>query len=113
WDLRDRAFERRHDMPKVRSRDVGPHAVPVGSRTEPESQLTDEQWLLIASLFPEKEPSPQGGRPPEPARLCVEGILWVLRTGARWKDLPKAFPSSSTCWRRHNEWTTAGIWQTA
>lgn len=84
-----------------------------GSRMEPEYELTDEQWQLIADLFPHPEPSPEGGRPPAPPRVCVEGILWILRTGARWKDLPKHFPSKSTCWRRLNEWTQAGIWEKA
>jgi transposase len=39
----------------------------------------------------------------------LEGILWVLRSGARWKDLPDCFPSPSTCWRRLNKWAEAGI----
>lgn len=85
----------------------------LGSRTELERQLTDEQWLLIANLFPNNPVSPDGGRPPINARECVEGILWILRTGARWKDLPKCFPSSSTCWRRLRDWTEAGVWAKA
>jgi transposase len=80
---------------------------------ELDRQLTDEQWQLIESLFPAKEPSPKGGRPPAPTRDCVEGILWILRTGARWKDLPRCFPSPTTCWRRFREWTEAGIWKEA
>lgn len=97
-------------MPCKRSRDSETLVVSAGSRTEPLSQLTDEQWLLIAPLFPKYEPSPLGGRPPADVRACVEGIIWVLRTGARWKDLPNGFPSPTTCWRRFHEWTTAGIW---
>ena len=46
---------------------------------EPEPQLTDEQWLLIADLFPDEPPSEKGGRDAL-SRECVEGILWVLRT---------------------------------
>ena len=84
-----------------------------GSRTEPEHELTDEQWLLIVDLFPHRPPSAKGGRPRLEPRCCVEGILWVLRTGARWKDLPERFPSPATCWRRHKAWTEAGIWQEA
>lgn len=71
-----------------------------GSRKEPQPQLTDEQWKLIADLFPDPAPSAQGGRPRRAARECVEGILWVLCSGARWKDLPSHFPSLPTCWRR-------------
>ena len=98
-------------MTAERSRSNEAHVVSAGSRMEPESQLNDEQWLLIADLFPEPARSPKGGRPPCPARPCVEGIIWVLTTGARWKDLPKRFPSPTTCWRRHDEWCRDGTWQ--
>jgi transposase len=100
-------------MPCKRSRDSETLEVSAGSRTEPPSQLTDEQWFLIANLFPKYQPSPLGGRPPAPVRACVEGVLWILRTGARWKDLPPGFPSPTTCWRRFHEWTAAGIWARA
>ena len=70
-----------------------------GSRMEPEQvgfrpQLDDEQWALIADLFLNPPPDPRGGRPRADARRCLEGILWVLRSGSRWKDLPRCFPSS-------------------
>ena len=86
---------------------------PAGSRMEPEPQLTDEQWSLIADLFPDELPSEKGGRPRRSSRECVEGILWVLRTGARWRDLPAHFPSPPTCWRRFRAWTEAGLWRLA
>ena len=84
-----------------------------GPGTEPVSQLTDEQWLLIEDLFRNPQPSPKGGRPLRGSRSCVEGVLWVLRTGARWKDLPRDFPSPATCWRRHRSWTESGVWEQA
>jgi len=80
-----------------------------GSRTEPKPQLSDEQWLLIKDLFPEPPVNAAVGRPRVAARECLEGILWVLRTGARWKDLPTFLPSPSTCWRRFKEWTEEGV----
>ncbi len=76
---------------------------------EPALQLSDEQWGLISDLFPTPAPGPQGGRPHADSRACFEGILWVLRTGARWKDLPRSFPSYVTCWRRFVAWTTTGL----
>src|SRR6185295_11100712 len=82
-------------------------------RTISNSQLSDAQWFLIADLFPEKEMTRVGGRPPIAARPCLEGILWVLRSGARWKDLPRDFPSYVTCWRRFHEWTHSGLWRCA
>lgn len=86
---------------------------PTGSTTEPEFELTDEQWNLIADLFVEPPVGPKGGRPRVASRPCVEGILWILRTGAPWKHLPKHFPSPPTCWRRLKMWTEAGIWEEA
>ena len=71
--------------------------------------LTDEQWERIAPHIPEHPPSPKGGRPREPDRDCLEGILWLLRTGARWQDIPVDLPSGSTCWRRLQEWAGLGV----
>ena len=89
----------------------------VGSRMEPafgmRPQLSDEQWALIVDLFPSPPPNPKGGRPRAATRECLEGILWVLRSGARWKDLPRSFPSYATCWRRFVEWSGDGIWEAA
>ena len=91
---------------------------PVSSRMEPElnilrPQLTVEQWLLISDFFLVPSPDPRGGRPRADSRRCLEGILWVLRSGARWKDLPRSFPSYVTCWRRFVEWSRAGLWDQA
>jgi transposase len=89
-----------------------------GSRMEPNAcpvppQLTDEQWSLISDLFPVPTPDPRGGRPRADVRQCLEGILWVLRSGARWKDLPRSLPSYVTCWRRFVEWSMSGLWERA
>lgn len=84
-----------------------------GSRTAPPPFLNDSQWLLIADLFPHPRISSAGGRPRVEPRACLEGILWVLHTGARWKDLPERYPSPTTCWRRLRDWTEAGIWLAA
>jgi transposase len=86
-----------------------------GSETEPVSSesdlLSDEHWSFISHLFPSPPPRPRGGRPPADTRQCLEGILWVLRTGARWKDLPRSFPSYVTCWRRFVAWSRSGLWE--
>jgi transposase len=89
-----------------------------GSKMEPNTysvtpQLTDEQWTLISDLFPIPKLDPRGGRPRADVRQCLEGILWVLRSGARWKDLPRSFPSYVTCWRRFVEWSMSGVWDRA
>ena len=82
-----------------------------GSRTAPKPFLIDSQWVLIKDLLRDPPKSKRGGRPRVAARACLEGILWILRTGARWQDLPERYPSPSTCWRRLQEWTAAGVWE--
>jgi len=72
--------------------------------------LTDEQWAKIAPLLPPPAPHPRGGRPRSPDRPVVEGLLWMLRSGARWQDLPDEYPSPSTCWRRLQDWEETGVW---
>ncbi len=75
-----------------------------------QSELTNAQWERLAPLLPEPKVSPKGGRRPIANRPVFEGILWVLRSGARWKDLPKRYPSPSTCWRRLQAWEEQGVW---
>jgi len=74
--------------------------------------LPPELWDRIKDLLPEpKSPSPEGGRPPVPNRIALEGILFVLRTGIPWEYLPSGFGCSGmTCWRRLRDWQAAGIW---
>ena len=71
--------------------------------------LTDEQWKKIEPLIPKPPPRLKGGRPRADDRLVFEGILWILKTGARWKDLPDKYPHPSTCWRRLKEWYEAEV----
>ena len=74
------------------------------------SELTDTQWENIAPLLPEPQASARGGPEPIPNRPVFEGILWILRSGARWQDLPERFPSPRTCWRRWRDWEEPGVW---
>ena len=62
--------------------------------------LTEAQWKKIAPLLPKPPKQRKGGRPWIENRRVLEGILWILRSGARWQDLPEKFPHPSTCWRR-------------
>jgi transposase len=75
--------------------------------------LDDELWVLIAPLFPPDPPRPKGGRPRVPPRVALTGILFVLRTGIPWEDLPQELGCGSgmTCWRRLRDWQAAGIWE--
>ena len=77
--------------------------------------MTDELWNTFVPLLPAHPPSPQGGRKRVPDRLCLNGILFVLREGLRWQSLPTelGWGSGSTCWRRFTEWTAADVWSQA
>ena len=69
--------------------------------------LTNEQWNAISDCFPANElesPGERGGRPWRPARDVLNGVLWVLRTGAPWKDMPDRYPPYQTCHRRFQAW---------
>ncbi len=77
-------------------------------------ELTDEQWRVVEPLFPTgKSGAGKQGRPRRGNREVLEGILWVLRTGARWKDLPAEFPPYQTCHRRFGEWVAGGVLESA
>jgi transposase len=74
--------------------------------------LPDGLWDEIEHLFPTREPSPEGGRPPADNRTVLTAILFVLKTGIGWEDLPLEVGCSyKTCKRRLVEWTELGIWQ--
>jgi transposase len=74
--------------------------------------LSDSQWTKIEPLLPKaKRKRSRRGRPRKDNRSVFLGILWVLRTGARWRDVPKEFGvSGSTCWKRLVQWEEQGIW---
>jgi len=75
--------------------------------------LTDELWELVGPLLPAAKPRPKGGRPPVPHRNALTGILFVLKTGIGWEDLPQEMGCGCgmTCWRRLQEWQDAGVWE--
>ena len=75
----------------------------------PKVEITDKQWTKIKPLLP--KPKRRTGRPRADDRRVLEGIIWVLRSGARWRDLPESYPSPSTCWRRLNQWEDEGVWE--
>lgn len=74
--------------------------------------LSDALWNTVKPLLPVHKPSPKGGAPRRDDRKCLEGILYVLRGGIAWRLVPKREfgVSGSTCWRRFDEWTQAGVW---
>ena len=75
--------------------------------------VSDELWAQIEPLLPAHEVSELGGRPRVPDRAALTGILFVLKTGIQWEDLPQEMHCGSgmTCWRRLREWQAAGVWE--
>ena len=73
-------------------------------------RLTDRQWSRLEPLLPRSPRGRKGGRPWIDNRAVLDGIFWVLKTGARWRDLPEGYPSPSTCWRRLKLWEERGVW---
>ena len=70
-------------------------------------ELSDQQWARIAPLFPQH---PKAGRPPKDHRSFVDGILWILHTGAPWRDLPEHYGPWQTVFYRFNGWRRDGTW---
>jgi transposase len=73
--------------------------------------VTDDLWALVEPLLPKHEPSPKGGHPRVPDRVCLTGILFVLKTGLPWEDFPHEMGCCGmTLWNRLDEWRAAGVW---
>jgi transposase len=72
-------------------------------------KLSDAQWRRLAPLLPPQKP--RVGRPNRPHRRIINGILWILATGAPWRDLPAQYGSWHTVSSRFYRWRQAGIWQ--
>lgn len=68
--------------------------------------LTDFEWSVIEPVLP------RGGRgaPREDDRRILNGIFWVLRSGAPWRDLPERYGPYTTVYNRFNRWRKAGVW---
>jgi transposase len=72
-------------------------------------ELTDEQWARLAPLLPPERPAT--GRPNHDHRTIINGIVWRLRTGAPWRDLPERYGPWQTVYSRFRRWQQAGIWE--
>ena len=73
-----------------------------------EIRFTDKQWTRIAPLLPKGAAT---GRPRADDRRTIEGILYVLKTGCRWKDMPWQYGAYVTAWRRLRVWSADDTWQ--
>jgi transposase len=69
-------------------------------------ELTDEQWATLAPLLPARA---RTGRPPKSHRRMLNGMLWILRTGAPWRDLPARYGKWNSVAKRFYRWRAAGV----
>jgi transposase len=72
-------------------------------------ELSEAQWKRIGDLLPGKPGDP--GRSGSDNRLFVNGVLWVLRSGAHWQDLPERYGKWKTVHKRFTRWAKAGVWE--
>ncbi len=72
--------------------------------------LTNEQWNILETILPPDRVRPdKRGRPWSDRRKVLEGALWILRTGAPWKDLPGRYGPYHTVHRRYQNWVHSGV----
>jgi transposase len=74
--------------------------------------VDDELWAVVAPLLPKPRPKKKAGRPRVPDRACLTGIVFVLKTGIQWEELPQEMGCGCgmTCWRRLRDWQAAVVW---
>lgn len=80
-------------------------------RRDERRELTDEQWDRLRPHLPAQKPTT--GKPNHDHRVIVEGILWRLRAGAPWRDLPERYGPWQTVYSRFRRWHAAGVWARA
>jgi hypothetical protein len=73
-----------------------------------EAELTDAEWHLVQPLLPPQKPTT--GRPRHDHRTVLAGILWVVRSGASWRAMPKEYGKWETAYQRYRLWCTTGLW---
>ena len=72
-------------------------------------ELTNVQWGRIAPLLAGKASDP--GRTGSDNRLFVNAVLWIIRSGARWHDLPERYGKYKTVHKRFTRWAKSGVWE--
>jgi transposase len=73
--------------------------------------VDDELWAVVEPILPRHPPHPRGGKPPVPDRVCLTGILFILKTGIAWEDFPVEMGCCGmTLLNRLRQWQKAGVW---
>jgi len=76
-------------------------------------EVSDEQWTLLEPILKPRRRRDGKGRPPAETRSVLNGVLWILGTGAQWRELPKKYPPYQTCHRRFQQWVRSGALEQA
>ncbi len=72
--------------------------------------LTEDQWKIVSAILPEDPVRPdRRGRPWSDRRQVFNGVLWILRTGAPWQNLPDRYGAYQTAHRRFQNWVRSGV----
>ncbi len=71
--------------------------------------MSDDEWTFFEAFIIAIRG--RGGRPPEDHRLVLDGVFWITRTGAPWRDLPEEFGKWFSVYRQFRRWTLAGLWE--
>jgi transposase len=70
--------------------------------------MSDDEWAVFERFL--ASPSKQGGRPPKNHRRVLDGVFWIARTGAPWRDLPTEFGNWNSVSRQFRRWCKSGVW---
>jgi len=76
-----------------------------------DSDLTDAEWTLFEATWMAERKSTRGRKPKAPRRVMVNAILYRLRTGCQWRNLPRDFPRWDRVYRLYRRWTLSGLWE--
>jgi transposase len=71
--------------------------------------MSDEEWAVFRPFLTGNQA--QGGRPARDHRRTLDGIFWIARTGAPWRDLPEEFGAWGSVYRQFRRWTLSGVWE--
>lgn len=97
---------KRKQKPAERAKKLRKRARRVGQYRRHE--VTDEQWEFLEPLIPRQ--IARTGRKPKDPRLMLNGVLWILRTGAPWRDLPERFGKWQTVYDHFRTWRDSGVY---
>jgi hypothetical protein len=98
-----------HATRRAHERSLQPD-IPAAQRIPPALvELTEVEWARLQPLLPPRRP--RAGRPRHDDRTVLRGILWVVRNGASWRDLPRRFGKWERAYKRYRLWPDTGLWE--